>query len=78
MSLGYLSGHPLPEAFNSAVVVEHGGSFLTIGGKGNDVYINKILKYTTEGEWEEMPGKLSEGKRRMVAMTISSNQLNQC
>ena len=77
LSPGYLSGRPLPEGLHGGAVVEHGGSFLIIGGYAGS-YSNKILKYTAEGEWEEMPGELSEGKQTMVAMSISSNQLKQC
>ena len=78
MSPGYFSGNPLPEPINGAAVVEHGDSFLIIGGKVNIAFSNKLLKYTAEGEWVEMSGRLSEGKSSAVAMTISSDKLKLC
>ena len=60
-----------------AAVVPFEETFLIIGGtKGGPrgPFSSKVYKYTTaEGDWQEMPFKLSEGKFELTAMMVPSS-----
>ena len=70
-----LSGTDLPVSLYNAAVVPFETTFLIIGGSQG--YLNnsdKVLHYTTEGNWEEMPHlQLSEAKWGLTAMIIPSS-----
>ena len=56
---------------DGAAVVPFETTFLIIGGQYR--YSDKVYRYTTEGNWEEMPMKLSEGKFEVTAMIVPSS-----
>ena len=70
-----LSGTDLPVKLNRAAVVPYETTFLIIGGSQRyPNYSDKVLHYTTEGNWEEMPHlQLSEAKEGLTAMIVPSS-----
>ena len=71
-----LSGTDLPVKLYYAAVVPFETTFLIIGGldSTNNDYSDKVLHYTTEGNWEEMPHlQLSEAKYGVTAMIVPSS-----
>ena len=72
--LTLFSGTDLPVPLNHAAVVPFETTFFIIGGQYR--YSDKVYRYTsntTEGNWEEMPMKLSEGKFGVTAMIVPSS-----
>ena len=59
----------------NAAVVPFETSFLIIGGsQGYPNYSDKVLHYTKEGDWEEMPHlQLSEAKFGVTAVIVPSS-----
>ena len=69
-----LSGTDLPVKLSYAAVVPFETTFLIIGGGDYHNNSDKVLHYTTEGNWEEMPHlKLSEAKEFVTAMIAPSS-----
>ena len=62
---------PLPFPLKQASVVDHGNTFLLVGGMNNLVESDKLIKYNAEGNvWEVLDSTLSEGLGSLVAMNI--------
>ena len=69
-----LSGTDLPVKLDGAAVVPYETTFLIIGGYDSNGFSDKVLHYTTDGDWEEMPHlQLSEGKSYLTAMIVPSS-----
>ena len=70
-----LSGTDLPVKLSYAAVVPFETTFLIIGGsQGYPNHSDKVLHYTKEGDWEEMPHlQLSEAKGYVTAMIVPSS-----
>ena len=63
---------------SGAAVVPFEDTFIMIGGDGSKKYSNKLWKYKKNGEWEEMPNKLSEGKGYVTAIAVPSDIFPGC
>ena len=70
-------GRDLPTTLSGAAVVPFESTFLIIGGgKKTYVYTDKVYKYTTEGNLQELPEKLSEAKAGVTAIIVPSSLFN--
>ena len=69
LPFGYLYG---------AAVIPFEDTFIMIGGDGFGGRSDKLWKYKKSGEWEEMPDKLSEGKKYVTAIAVPSNIFPKC
>ena len=68
------TGSPLPFALNRGAVVDHGNTFLVIGGftmQGTSAMkSDKIMKFTSDGTWEVLNDRLSADGFAPVAINI--------
>ena len=65
---------PLPAALRYAPAVPLDSTFIIVGGNVKAGYTDKVLRYTAEGDWEEVPHlRLGQAKSGATAMTFSSS-----
>ena len=59
-----ISGTSIPQILMGAEVVEHGDSFIIIGGRNRDkTLVDKIYQYdATSGGWTELQTTIGQGK----------------
>ena len=70
------SGENLPKSINYAASVEVGDTFLLIGGIGKDIS-DTIYKYDN-GNWSEIPQKLSVARFYSTAIIVPKDTFTLC